>query len=127
MNTNYSLSLAEKRWVLAEARSLYTKALAYGSQQSSEYCFHGVYVGGCGIDFMCGYCESGELGSSHYDYLSGVYRYKEALMALHSARRQAKALEVGKAIMALLTAENFVEADKVAKEARANGIAYILR
>ena len=23
------------------------------------YCEHGVYVGGCGIDWMCGYCESG--------------------------------------------------------------------
>ena len=23
------------------------------------YCKHGVYVGGCGIDWMCGICESG--------------------------------------------------------------------
>ena len=23
------------------------------------YCEHGVYVGGCGIDWMCHYCESG--------------------------------------------------------------------
>jgi hypothetical protein len=23
------------------------------------YCEHGVYVGGCGIDWMCGYCENG--------------------------------------------------------------------
>lgn len=23
------------------------------------YCAHGVYVGGCGIDWMCGYCEDG--------------------------------------------------------------------
>jgi hypothetical protein len=24
------------------------------------YCVHGTYVGGCGIDWMCGACESGE-------------------------------------------------------------------
>ena len=23
------------------------------------YCPHGVYVGGCGADYMCGYCEMG--------------------------------------------------------------------
>lgn len=23
------------------------------------YCEHGVYVGGCGADYMCGYCEQG--------------------------------------------------------------------
>lgn len=25
----------------------------------SGYCEHGVYVGGCGPDWMCGWCESG--------------------------------------------------------------------
>jgi len=25
-----------------------------------DTCKHGVYVGGCGIDWMCGRCESGE-------------------------------------------------------------------
>lgn len=25
-----------------------------------DYCIHGVYVGGCGIDWMCGHCEMGE-------------------------------------------------------------------
>ena len=24
------------------------------------YCVHGVYVGGCGPDYMCGHCEMGE-------------------------------------------------------------------
>lgn len=24
------------------------------------YCIHGVYVGGCGVDWMCGHCEMGE-------------------------------------------------------------------
>jgi hypothetical protein len=27
--------------------------------EASDYCQHGVYVGGCGVDFMCGYCEMG--------------------------------------------------------------------
>lgn len=25
-----------------------------------DMCPHGMYTGGCGIDWMCGYCESGE-------------------------------------------------------------------
>lgn len=29
-------------------------------RHQSGYCPHGVYVGGCGIDWMCGRCESGE-------------------------------------------------------------------
>lgn len=29
-------------------------------RQQAGYCEHGVYVGGCGIDWMCGRCESGE-------------------------------------------------------------------
>lgn len=29
-------------------------------RHKSGYCEHGVYVGGCGIDWMCGRCESGE-------------------------------------------------------------------
>jgi hypothetical protein len=27
---------------------------------ANGYCPHGVYVGGCGIDWMCGKCEDGE-------------------------------------------------------------------
>jgi hypothetical protein len=26
------------------------------------YCIHGVYVGGCGVDYMCGACEDGYTG-----------------------------------------------------------------
>lgn len=29
-------------------------------REQAGYCRHGVYVGGCGIDWMCGACESGE-------------------------------------------------------------------
>lgn len=25
-----------------------------------DVCRHGMYVGGCGIDWICGYCENGE-------------------------------------------------------------------
>lgn len=28
--------------------------------EDHNYCRHGVYVGGCGYDHMCGWCESGE-------------------------------------------------------------------
>lgn len=76
------LSLAEKREAVAEAQRLYAEALAYDQLPNEGYCFHGTYVGGCGIDWMCGYCESGELGSSHYDYLSGSFRYSLALQRI---------------------------------------------
>jgi len=33
---------------------------AYHNGELGGYCVHGVYVGGCGIDWMCGICESGE-------------------------------------------------------------------
>lgn len=126
MNTN-SLSNAEMRWIIAEAQSLFQKALAYDLQGSDGHCFHGVYVGGCLADFMCGYCESGEEGSSHYDYLSGVYRYEVARSALLSARSQAKRLEAGNAIMALLDQHRFDEAKALAEKFRSQGVAYILR
>ncbi len=29
-------------------------------RRQAGYCEHGVYVGGCGADYMCGRCESGE-------------------------------------------------------------------
>lgn len=32
-----------------------------GRKRSDGYCEHGVYVGGCGIDWMCGYCETGDV------------------------------------------------------------------
>lgn len=27
---------------------------------ASDYCRHGTFVGGCGYDHMCGWCETGE-------------------------------------------------------------------
>lgn len=86
---NVVLSLAEKREAVAEAQRLYAEALAYDQSPNEGYCFHGTYVGGCGIDWMCGYCESGELGSSHYDYLSGSFRYSVALSRIKGQARLA--------------------------------------
>lgn len=31
-----------------------------GARDPDGYCPHGVYVGGCGIDWMCGACECGD-------------------------------------------------------------------
>lgn len=81
------LSPAEKREAIAEAQRLYAEALAYDQSPNEGYCFHGTYVGGCGIDWICGYCESGELGSSHYDYLSGSFRYSVALSRIKGQAR----------------------------------------
>lgn len=33
--------------------------IEYWSSDHDGYCKHGTYVGGCGIDWMCGPCESG--------------------------------------------------------------------
>lgn len=85
------LSLAEKREAIAEAQRLYAEALAYDQLPDNEgYCFHGTYVGGCGIDWMCGWCESGEDGSSHYDFLSGSLRYSFALSRIKAKVRSAR-------------------------------------
>lgn len=51
----------------------------YGQFEDSGRCKHGVYVGGCGIDFMCGNCEMGYdqwYPQTHYRSLM-VYRYKD--------------------------------------------------
>ena len=44
--------------------------------QHYNYCPHGVYVGGCGIDWMCGECESGEDAptlNETLDYIASIY------------------------------------------------------
>lgn len=84
------LSLAEKRAVIAEAKKLYDNAMAYIQTPNEGYCFHGTYVGGCGIDWMCGYCESGEQGSSPWDYLEGGFRYSVALSQIKSQIRSSR-------------------------------------
>lgn len=82
------LSPADLREALAEAQRLYAEALAYEQSPYSGHCFHGTYVGGCGIDWMCGWCESGEEGSSPHDYLSGNYRYSLALDTIKGRLRK---------------------------------------
>lgn len=115
MNTEFSH--AEKRWVIAEAQRLRQVALDYLSTPNEGYCFHGQYVGGCGIDWMCGYCESGEAGSSAYDYLEGVYRYKEAASTLRAIRRRAKALVFEGRIKAAFEANDYDLAKQLYAEA----------
>lgn len=52
-----------------------------------NYCEHGTYVGGCGIDWMCGWCEEGT-------------PYSEYLWILMNARIKSKiALEARKMTM----------------------------
>lgn len=41
----------------------------YRSGNTDGYCHHGTYVGGCGIDWMCYYCES---GYSNYEVALGA-------------------------------------------------------
>ena len=116
---NTELSYAEKRWVIAEATRLRQVALDYLATPNEGYCFHGVYVGGCGIDWMCGYCESGDEGSSAYDYLEGVYRYKEAASTLRGIRRRAKGLEFEGRIKAAKQAKDYDLAGSLYEEALA--------
>lgn len=87
---NDVLSPANMREALAEAKRLYAEAEAYlqSAERREGYCFHGTYVGGCGIDWMCGYCESGDEGSSPYDYLSGNFRYSLALSTIKGKLRK---------------------------------------
>ena len=84
------LSPADLREAVAEAKRLYAEAEAYiqSAERREGYCFHGTYVGGCGIDWMCGWCESGGEGSSPYDYLQGGYRYSLALNTIKGRLRR---------------------------------------
>lgn len=82
------LSPANLREALAEAQRLYAEAKAYIESRYEGYCFHGKYVGGCGIDWMCGWCESGDEGSSPYDYLEGIFRYSLALATVKGRLRK---------------------------------------
>ena len=116
---NTELSYAEKRWVIAEATRLRQVALDYLATPNDGHCFHGVYVGGCGIDWMCGYCESGEKGSSAYDYLEGDYRYKEAVSTLRGIRRRAKGLEFEGRIKDAKQAKDYDLAGRIYEEALA--------
>lgn len=54
---------------------------AYWDGELDGHCHHGTYVGGCGIDWMCHYCES---GYSNYEVALG--------QAYDDARRERKAI-----------------------------------
>jgi hypothetical protein len=39
----------------------------YSEDVPDGYCVHGTYVGGCGIDWMCGHCEMDEFDYAEQD------------------------------------------------------------
>jgi hypothetical protein len=56
-----TVTVAEKREMFrAELEFVHDRYRAYWAGELDGYCIHGVYVGGSGIDWMCGICESGE-------------------------------------------------------------------
>lgn len=67
------------------------------ASDSDGYCVHGTYVGGCGVDWMCGACES---GWSHYEIALGnagdeMYRMrKEYVRKLQEAMFTPEAMVV---------------------------------
>lgn len=61
------------------------------------YCKHGVYVGGCGADYMCGHCEMGEDTLAYYDVAQvsisradGTKLHIEGVTTLEGALRSAE-------------------------------------
>lgn len=56
-----AITIAEKQKMFREELAfVHEQYRAYRAGELDGYCVHGVYVGGCGIDWMCGICESGE-------------------------------------------------------------------
>ena len=53
-------------------------------KQAYPYCPHGAYVGGCGIDYMCHYCEMGDEPST----IAECRSYIAAIQARAVARIQ---------------------------------------
>jgi hypothetical protein len=47
------------RMAIDNVKRLKEARRAYYRGELDNYCPHGTYVGGCGIDWMCHYCESG--------------------------------------------------------------------
>lgn len=44
---------------------------------SYPYCIHGVYVGGCGADYLCGACEGDELEPTAYEQRGYIHHLTE--------------------------------------------------
>ena len=42
----------------------------------TNYCEHGTYVGGCGIDYMCQWCEDGIFGQEYVDHINALARQR---------------------------------------------------
>lgn len=58
------------------------------------YCEHGTYVGGCGIDWMCGYCEDGWTWA---EYQSMLMFQRIALRTRHEVLKMT-ALIIGQSV-----------------------------
>ena len=43
-------------------------------EESSGYCEHGNYVGGCGADYMCQYCEDGHKRNAYVEAIAEAKR-----------------------------------------------------
>lgn len=50
----------------------------------SNYCNHGTYVGGCGADHMCHWCEMGVSWDEFQAYLNSKIRSNTATLYLHA-------------------------------------------
>lgn len=42
--------------------------------ESYGYCEHGIYVGGCGADYMCGWCENGDTRNAYAEAIAEAKR-----------------------------------------------------
>jgi hypothetical protein len=55
----------------------------YIANDPADHCKHGVYVGGCGYDFMCGACENGDPDMTLREAIAAVDREARKVWALH--------------------------------------------
>ena len=49
------------------------------------YCIHGVYVGGCGIDYMCGQCEMGDEAPTINELRPEITRIEGEIQRVYAA------------------------------------------
>lgn len=66
----------------------------YWADSPRDHCRHGVYVGGCGYDFMCHYCEMGDPDPTPNEFLADFTRAKDALVELWRVIVEEKGLGV---------------------------------
>lgn len=89
--------------------------VAYYRGELDGYCHHGVYVGGCGIDYMCHNCES------------GYSNYEVALMAAWEEARRIRTYHAHKLFETVLGShmEVFDYMDKVQTQQFVASLTYL--